>query len=90
MTAVAFAGWIRWMMDDIRCRLLNTYAGAVALGNIGCQLTVLNFLFINSTCVLSGKYYIVWVSFDVVQAGLWYQFGVETHGRTLEGKILWL
>nr|GAT54792.1 general substrate transporter [Mycena chlorophos] len=33
---------------------------------------------------LSWRYYFVFVAWDVVASGLWYAFGVETQGRTLE------
>ena len=33
---------------------------------------------------LGYKYYFVFVAWDVCAAGLWFLFGVETRGRTLE------
>ncbi|KIK63663.1 hypothetical protein GYMLUDRAFT_986318 [Collybiopsis luxurians FD-317 M1] len=33
---------------------------------------------------LGWKYYFVFVGWNVVASGLWFLFGVETHGRTLE------
>ncbi|KAG8885012.1 hypothetical protein FRB97_002519 [Tulasnella sp. 331] len=45
---------------------INTYAGPIALANIG------------------YKYVYIFVGWDLIESVLWYLFGVETVGRTLE------